>query len=192
MSVATTMIETLRDFVTKVEGLGIDYMVTGSYAMSAYGEIRMTRDIDIVIQLTSRKATQFFELFKDEYYISENSVARAIEKHSMFNIVSLTHGGKLDCIIRKDTPFARTSFQRRYLTSVAGFEYWVTSKEDLVIAKLQWARDTLSEMQLRDIANMTSSEYDFEYVAEWIRNLELETVWSAVEKWKTQRENQGE
>ena len=30
------MIETLRDFVVKTNELGIEYMVTGSFAMSAY------------------------------------------------------------------------------------------------------------------------------------------------------------
>jgi hypothetical protein len=30
-----SMIETKRDFIDKIEGLGIEYMVTGSYAMSA-------------------------------------------------------------------------------------------------------------------------------------------------------------
>ena len=46
------MIETLRGFVVRANRLGLEYMITGSYAMSAYGEIRMTRDIDIVIQLS--------------------------------------------------------------------------------------------------------------------------------------------
>ncbi|CAN5390065.1 hypothetical protein BH20ACI2_BH20ACI2_17220 [soil metagenome] len=45
-------------------------------------------------------------------------------------------------------------------------------------------------MQLRDIANLTSSEYDSEYVMEWIERLELQEAWSEAEKWKTQRANQ--
>ena len=34
-------------------GLSIPYAVVGSYASTAWGEPRMTRDIDIVIQLTA-------------------------------------------------------------------------------------------------------------------------------------------
>jgi hypothetical protein len=41
------MIETMRDFIHKVDVLGIKYMVTGTYALGAYGGIRMTRDIDV-------------------------------------------------------------------------------------------------------------------------------------------------
>lgn len=49
MNQGIAMNDTLRDFVKKVNELGIEYMITGSYAMSAYGEIRMTRDIDILL-----------------------------------------------------------------------------------------------------------------------------------------------
>jgi hypothetical protein len=44
-------------------------------------------------------------------------------------------------------------------------------------------------MQIRDIANLTSSEYDADYVAGWIERLKLQEIWSEVEKWTTQREN---
>ena len=67
MNTGISMIETLRDFVQKMNELGIDYMVTGSFAMSAYGEIRMTRDIDVVVQLTENKIKGFTQLFENEY-----------------------------------------------------------------------------------------------------------------------------
>src|SRR5688572_3240488 len=160
MNTGISMIETLRDFVAKINELGIDYMVTGSFAMSAYGEIRMTRDIDVVIQINENRIKPFTKLFEREYYVSDESIRRAISNRSMFNVISHVHGGKIDCIVMKDTDFARTSFQRRYKVSVAGLEFWTTTKEDLIIAKLNWASDSHSEMQIRDIANLTLSEYD--------------------------------
>ena len=186
MNSGVSMIETLRDFVSKVDALGIEYMVTGSYAMSAYGEIRMTRDIDVVIQFFQKDLVPFFNTFKDEYYVSDKSIKRALSHRSMFNIISHAHGGKIDCIIQKDTDFARASFARRYRETVSGIEFWTTTKEDLIIAKLNWARDSHSEMQIRDIANLTGSEYDSAYVDEWIGRLGLEEIWAEVEQWKTQ------
>lgn len=181
-----SMIETMRDFVDKIDDLGIEYMVTGSYAMSAYGEIRMTRDIDVVLQMTNRDVMSLFNRFKDEYYVSDESIRSAIERKSMFNIVSLSHGGKVDCIIQKDTDFARTSFARRYKVTVAGVEFWTTTKEDLIVAKLNWGKDTHSEMQIRDIANLTKQEYDSDYVDGWIGRLALQEIWNEVEQWKIQ------
>ena len=186
MNAGISMIETLRDFVAKMNELGIDYMVTGSFAMSAYGEIRMTRDIDVVIQINENQIKPFTELFEREYYVSDESIRRAIENRSMFNVISNVHGGKVDCIVMKDTNFARASFQRKYKVSVTEIEFWTTTKEDLIVAKLSWARDSHSEMQIRDIANLTSSEYDSAYVDDWIGRLQLESIWHEVAEWKTQ------
>jgi hypothetical protein len=192
MKKGISMIETMRDFITKVDDLGIEYMVTGSYAMSAYGEIRMTRDIDVVVQLTGKDAKRFLQRFTDEYYVSDEAIQRALDQKSMFNVVSLTHGGKIDCIIQKDTEFARTSFARRYKEKVASVEFWTTTKEDLIVAKLNWARESHSEMQIRDIANLTSSEYDAEYVGTWIDKLDLQQIWAEMQQWKIQRNQPNE
>ncbi len=181
------MIETLRDFVTKIDDLGIEYMISGSYAMSVYGEIRTTRDIDVVVELGTEGVSQFVKAFRDTYYVSEESIGNAVARQSMFNIISHQHGGKIDCIIGKDTDFARESFSRRVRANIADVPVWVTTKEDLIIAKLSWARDSHSEMQIRDIANLTDSEYDAEYVTGWIDRLGLQVIWSKVAEWKTLR-----
>ncbi len=183
-----SMIDTLREFVEKAGELSVEYMVTGSFAMSAYGEIRSTRDIDIVIQLPEKQASSFVASFGGTYYISEDSVRRAIASRSMFNIIKQPYGEKIDCIIQKDSDFARVSFDRRRLAKVSDIEFWTTTKEDLIIAKLDWAHDSGSEMQIRDIANLTSNEYDSEYVDAWILRLNLSDIWKQVEQWKIRRD----
>lgn len=188
MKPGISMLDTLRDFVTRVDELGIEYMITGSYAMSIYGEIRTTRDIDVVIELQREDAARFAAAFINDYYVSDESIRNAISRRSMFNLISHQYGGKVDCIIGKDTEFARQSFERRVSANIADVQVWVTTKEDLIIAKLNWARDTRSAMQIRDIVNLTDSEYDSAYVQLWIAALGLESVWSEVTEWKTHRE----
>jgi hypothetical protein len=107
----------------------------------------------------------------------------------MFNVISHAHGGKIDCIIQKDTEFARISFARRYKETVSGIEFWSTTREDLIVAKLNWAKDSHSEMQIRDIANLTASEYDSAYVDGWIARLGLDGIWAEVGHWKTQHKS---
>lgn len=178
------ILETLRDFVHKADKLSIKYMVTGSFAMSSYGQIRYTRDIDIVVQIDRGDVTAFASAFADKYYVNDLSIGRAIDRRSMFNMVNFETGEKIDCIIQKDTEFARVSFGRRRRAVVAGIEFWTTTKEDLMIAKLNWARDSHSEMQIRDIANLSYDEYDSTYVAGWIEGLGLSEIWQEVETWK--------
>ena len=56
-----------------------------------------------------------------------------------------------------------------------GFSTWITTREDLVISKLLWAKDSLSELQLRDVKNLlaTASEVDLEYLERWTKELEV-------------------
>jgi hypothetical protein len=183
-----SMIELLRGFVSNAAELGIEYMVTGSFAMSVYGEMRSTRDIDIVVQLNETHIRPLLAAYTGDFYVSDNSIRRAIRDHSMFNIVNTRWGAKLDCIIQKDTEFARKSFDRRQKAAVSAIEFWTTTKEDLIIAKLDWSRESHSEMQIRDIANLTSTEYDSEYVNSWIPRLGLQGIWDEVEEWKIRRQ----
>jgi hypothetical protein len=74
-----SMLEVLRDFVQKAGRAEMPYMITGSFAMSAYGEIRFTRDIDIVVEIEREKIDAFFAVFEKDYYVSANSIRRAVK-----------------------------------------------------------------------------------------------------------------
>jgi len=50
------------------------------------------------------------------------------------------------------------------------------SKEDLIISKLCWAKDSHSEFQLRDVKNLLKSGYDATYLQTWTEKLGLENL----------------
>lgn len=179
------MLEVLRDFVRKAERGGFSYMITGSFAMSAYGEIRFTRDIDIVVEIERRSIERFFEVFADDYYVSRNSISRAVEKRSMFNLIHLEKAVKVDCIVLRDEEFEKSKFARRREATIGELKFWTITKEDLIVSKLDWAKNSLSEMQIKDVANLTANDYDAEYISVWIKKLALENVWDKVSEWKT-------
>ncbi len=59
----------------------------------------------------------------------------------------------------------------------------VISPEDLVVAKLYWARDSASEMQLRDVAHLLSLPgIDREYVRRQAARLRLLDLLASVER----------
>lgn len=180
-----SMLEVLRDFVQKAERLDISYMVTGSFAMSAYGEMRFTRDIDIVIEMEAARVDEFFRLFERDFYVSKNSVRRAVGDQSMFNLIHLEKAVKIDCIVRNQTDFERLKFANRRQVTIGDLIFWTITKEDLILSKLNWAKSSASEMQIRDVANLITGEYDFTYVQKWIKELNLEEIWQKVLEWKT-------
>ncbi|NJM53457.1 MAG: hypothetical protein HC846_08750 [Blastocatellia bacterium] len=41
----------------------------------------------------------------------------------------------------------------------------------MIISKLNWAKDSLSEKQLTDVENLLQNKYDVEYVQNWTNKL---------------------
>ncbi|MGH9902450.1 MAG: hypothetical protein ACRD68_11645 [Pyrinomonadaceae bacterium] len=170
-------IDVIRDLAEKFERGGIDYMLTGSLAMNYYAQPRMTRDIDVVVALGPRDAAAVVGLFGPDYYVSRESVGKAIARESVFNMIHQESVIKVDCIVRKSGEYRRLEFARRAAVTIRDFTTWIVSKEDLIISKLEWARDSRSETQLRDVRSLLATGYDAEYVENWTRELGLESLW---------------
>lgn len=177
-----TELDILKEVCQKLKILNVDYMLTGSLAMSHYSIPRMTRDIDIVLEINLSDAAKFISLFKDEYYISEESIMESIKQEFIFNIIHLESSIKIDFIIRKNEIYRTIEFNRRKKVQLSDFEVYIVSKEDLIISKLIWFKDSESELQKRDIVNLISTKYDKNYLYEWIEKLNLKDVFNLVIK----------
>jgi hypothetical protein len=66
--------------------------------------------------------------------------------------------------VRKDTAYRRREFERRRRVALPGFESWIVSREDLILSKLAWARESMSEMQMRDVGALLAAEVDEAYL----------------------------
>ena len=67
-------IEILRLVTSKLDTLGIPYMLSGSVAAGFFAQPRMTRDIDIVIELIAEQVPKVVEAFADDFYIDKDDV----------------------------------------------------------------------------------------------------------------------
>ena len=170
-------LDIMRDVSRRLESSGIAYMLTGSMAMNYYAHPRMTRDIDLVIALTPADTDRVVALFEPDYYISRDAVFSSIAEESIFNLIHNESVIKVDCIIRKNTTYRQTEFERRARITIQDFSVWITSKEDLIISKLAWARDSRSELQLGDVRNLAVTGCDTAYVEHWTHRLGLLTLW---------------
>jgi hypothetical protein len=170
-------LDIVRDVSARLDRGGIDYMLTGSMAMNYYAQPRMTRDIDIVVALTPRDADNIVRLFAQDYYVSRDAVSSSIAHESLFNLIHQESVIKVDCIVRKSSPYRRAEFERRQRITIEDFSTWITSKEDLIISKPWWAKDSHSELQLRDVQNLANTGCDADYIERWTRELGLHNLW---------------
>jgi hypothetical protein len=170
-------IDIVRDISRRFEQAGIPYMLTGSMAMNYYAQPRMTRDIDVVIVISLDDVGRVAALFRPDYYVSEQNIRESLAHESIFNLIHQESVIKVDCIIRKKHKYRRLEFERRQRISILDFTTFIVSKEDLIISKLFWAKDSHSEIQLRDVKNLLATGYDAAYLQRWTRELELDTLW---------------
>ena len=169
-------LEVLSDVVSRLESAGFDYMLTGSVAMNYYAEPRMTRDIDIVVALAATDAEKIIEIFQGDYYLLTDAVVDAVRSQNMFNLVHYQSVVKVDLIVRKESEYRELEFNRRQQIHIGELVTWIVSKEDLILSKLFWARESRSELQLNDVRNLLATEPDPEYLREWSSQLGLDSL----------------
>lgn len=163
----------------RLDKIFVPYMLTGSLAANLYATPRMTRDLDIVLELGLFEIDKFCSQFENDFYFSKNTIAEAIDRQSMFNIIHNNSVFKVDCIIRKNSIYRTTEFQRKKQIELNGIPIWVVAPEDLIISKLFWAKDSGSELQIKDIKNLLAAlkNLDDVYLKTWIQKLDLNSIY---------------
>jgi len=169
------ILDLLHNICTRLDEHEIKYMVSGSIAMNIYAIPRMTRDIDIVIELQEDKVEEFTALFPDSYY-NKSVIIEEIRKEGMFNIIDHATGFKIDFIIHRKTEYYELAFQRRRRIREFKTDLWVIDINDLIIAKIIWIQQYQSERQMFDIENLLlNPEKDTDYIIAWCKKLRLNT-----------------
>ncbi|MCP4682570.1 MAG: hypothetical protein GY864_09580 [Desulfobacterales bacterium] len=173
-------LDILKLVTSRLSDAEIDYMLSGSVALTFYGKPRMTRDIDIVVMIPLDAVDGFVKLFEQDFYIDKDMVADAIRNQAMFNIIHLETVIKVDFIIRKNHEYRILEFNKRKKKKLDDLEISVVSLEDLIISKIYWARDSFSEMQINDIISLMDLDFDMDYVKKWCARLGLDLIFGRV------------
>ncbi len=177
----------LVDFFRRIIGLleqqQIEYMVVGSFASMLYGEPRLTRDLDLVVEISPMNLANFKTAFPvDKFYIPPPEILnQEILNRGQFNIIDLESSFKVDIMIRKVSPHSQIEFQRRQKMSfLEGFSAWVAKPEDIIIKKLVYFREGGSQKHILDIQGILANQaIDQDYLQDWILKLGLQEYWAS-------------
>ncbi len=173
--------ELLSQVVRALDANKIDYMITGSIASSLQGEPRSSHDIDIVLSLDPTAANALIKSFPPpEYYLSQPAVQEAIENNSMFNLIRIDEGDKVDFWLLTDDRFDQSRFARKAVNDLSGLRLKVSAPEDTILAKLRWsALCGGSEKQFNDALRVYEVQFnhlDLEYLSHWAQELDVEPL----------------
>lgn len=177
--------ELLRNVVAILDGLGIDYMLTGSMASSLQGAPRLTHDIDLVIALSEDVGERLFAAFDPaSFYLSRTAIDEAIAQRGMFNLLEYASGDQVDFWLLTDEPFDQSRFARKRAEQVFGTSIQVSSPEDTILAKLRWALMAGgSPKQLSDVRSILELQgeiLDDAYLEDWARELGVTGLWRQI------------
>ena len=175
-------LEVLQLVTTRLAEAGIPYMVTGSIAMNYYAVPRMTRDIDIVVELSEEDVGETVRLFHGDFYVDHEMVQEAVKNRLMFNVIHNAYMIKVDLIVRKNSDYRKEEFSRRRIVKVDDHPFYIVAPEDLILSKLEWAKDSHSEIQLGDVRNLLAAvpQLDRDYLAVRVDRLGLREVYQKV------------
>lgn len=169
-----------------LEELNIPYMITGSVASMAYGEPRLTLDMDVVIDASAEIAEKFCNKFGADFYVDQNSVLEAIRQRSHFNIIHVPSGSKVDFYQLKKDGTSQEMFKRKHKESFDEEKYaFFSSPEDVIINKLIYYKEGKSEKHLRDIQGtlrVSKGKLDVSYIDKKTKELGLYQYWEELKK----------
>jgi hypothetical protein len=179
---------TLEAFLTRLaealRAADTPAMLTGSVAAAYLGALRSTLDVDVVIDPTPEGLERLVDAIEATgWYVSRDAAREALAERSMFNVIDGESGWKADLIVRKHRTFSASEFARRQPLSFGDGSLDIVRLEDLILAKLEWAREGASARQLEDaktLCALAGDTLDVAYIAEWATTLHVESLWRAL------------
>jgi hypothetical protein len=179
---------TLEAFLERLAGAlrdsGTPAMLTGSVAAAYLGALRSTLDVDVVIDPDPSTLERLVDAIEAAgWYVSRDAARDALAERTMFNVIDGETGWKADLIVRKNRAFSASEFARRQPMAFGDGTLAIVRIEDLILAKLDWARQGGSARQLEDVrtlCTLAGDTLDVAYLEQWVPTLAVESLWRSV------------
>ena len=176
-------------FTCRLNKLGVRYMVTGSVAVSVYGEPRFTNDVDVIVVLDRGQIARLSEVFPPaEFYCPPAEViaveaGRPLRGH--FNVIHHSTGFKADFYLSGRDPLHSWALEKARDVDVEGERMVLAPPEYVILRKLEYFREGRSEKHLRDVRSILVATPELNGNADlerWVAQLGLQDVWREVRK----------
>ncbi|MFQ6129083.1 MAG: DUF6036 family nucleotidyltransferase [Thermoplasmata archaeon] len=165
-----TMEDTVRAAVSAMEEAGVQYVVVGGIATAAWGTVRTTMDVDVIVSLAEDEIEGFVSvLTKHGFRVNRDDIEAALEEKSHFTAMDPESGYHLDLKGSYSRHDASTLGRRREVL-LDDLRVCVASPEDLLAMKLLMGSD-------RDLADAKAilirqaGKLDMEYLEDLCRRL---------------------
>jgi len=153
-----------------LEAEKIDYMLIGGQAMLAYREPRLTKDIDITVDLDPKELPRLISVLKKAgIKILSKEPERFVERTMVLPCISAKAGFRVD-IIFANSQYEAQALRRARKIKVGRTPVKFASLEDIIILKMFAARPR----DIEDVKKLVSkkSKLDLDYIREWLSQID--------------------
>lgn len=185
--VAEAVARSLERALEAIESLNAPIGVIGGVAVAAWGHVRSTRDIDLMIGVAEGAfETLLTRLATFGFRPKRNPPIVAIEGGRVMSFVYSPPGTFLD--IQVDFFPAESDFQRAALDRCVDLQLpnvarrvKVATCEDLIVFKAIAGR-IIDRVDCVALARINRDRLDFEYIATWVDRLGVKPVWEEIRR----------
>ncbi len=172
-----------------LDARAIPYFIVGSMAVGAHGEHRLTRDIDIVLDLALKDVVALGDGLRADFTFLPGELTDALlrppaaqaewGRPADFCAYDKTTGFRIDMYLALGSPFDISRIRRAQVLDIRGEPRGilrVASAEDTLLATLGWYRLAPSDRQWRDaqaILRVQGDLLDISYIRHWAAELLL-------------------
>jgi len=170
-------------FAPGLNQTGFRWMAVGSIASNAYGEFRVTNDVDLILVLDRREARRLTEAFPEsDYYCPPADVIKTEAgrpERGHFNLIDHKTGFKADIYLASGDRLQNWAFDHRRQIVLEDTTVWIAPPEYVIIGKLEFFREGGSEKHLRDIRGIVAvTELDRAFLENEIAGRGLGAIWN--------------
>ena len=172
-------------FVRPLNQLRIPYLITGGVASVIYGELRLTRDIDLIVRLAASDAPRFAGAWSPaEFYVPPVEVIAEESRRPAYDHFNVSHHEttmRADVHLPGNDPLPAWALGHPTHRRVDDDEVLVAPIEAVIVSKLRYYQVDKSDRHLRDIREMLRFSRDlvnFPELERWATRIGVEREWA--------------
>ena len=164
--------ELLKRLAQGLEHAGVPYMVFGGQAVLLYGELRVTRDIDVALGVEPREAAPVLAMIGElGLQILVSDVEEFLRQTFVLPAMDPETGIRVDFVFSLSR-YEREALRRAGRVAIDGVDVRFISVEDLIIQKVIAGRPR----DLEDVKTviLKNPGFDRDYVENWLQQFDQE------------------
>jgi hypothetical protein len=156
--------------IDALEGLGIPYMLVGSFSTSYYGIPRSTKDADFVIQLGPRSVRELADRLGPQFKLDPQMSFETVTMTTRHTMQAADKSFTVELFHLSDDAHDQERFRRRRHVEFLDRQVSLPSPEDVIVTKLRWTlvgKRTKDWEDLCAVIVVQGARLDWDYIYHW-------------------------